>query len=161
MMNTQNAPKIYTIGNLKENPIVIIQLAGIEYIIEDPILGFQTFFKLFYGLNLEYSPEAHHAWTFVERFFYEMEYTIDNNAQMRTYVNEFKIFNQTQMQKTKIEMTCNLCSAEFNDAKSYISHYMDHRQGKETSEFICCGRIFGNMHHFGKHLNDKHQVNCD
>lgn len=159
-MNTESLPKIYTIGNLKENPISIIQLAGIEYIIEDPIKGFQVFFKLFYGLNLEYPPEAHHTWTFIERFFYEMEYTIDNNAQMRTYVNEFKIYSQTQWQKAKIHMICNLCSSNnFDDAKSYISHYIDHRQGKDTSEFICCGRIYGNVHNFGKHLNENHQIN--
>jgi hypothetical protein len=161
MMNTEDTPKIYTIGNLKENPIAILQLAGIEYIIENPIKGFQVFFKLLFALNLNYPPEACHTWTFVERFFFQMECTPDNNnAQMRTYVNEFKIYSQTQWQNTKINMMCTLCSMHnFDTAKSYISHYMDHRQGKDTSEFICCGRIFGNVHNFGKHLNERHQIN--
>lgn len=158
MINTQNTPKIYTIGNLRESPIAVIQIDGIEYIIEDPIKGFQVFFKLFYGLNLEYPPEAHYVWIFIERFFYEMDYTIDNNSQMRTYVNEFKIFNQSQLRKTKIRMSCNLCSETFENIKGYIAHYMNHRQGNDTSEFICCGRIFGNVNHFGRHLNEKHQI---
>lgn len=156
MMNTENSPKIYTLGSLKENPIAIIQLAGIEYIVEDAIKAFQVFFKLFYALNLEFPAEAFHTWTFAERFFYEMEFTIDNNAQMRTYVNEFKIYSQTQWQKAKIHIICNLCSSIFDDAKNYISHYMDHNQGISTSEFICCGRIYGNVHNFGKHLNQNH-----
>lgn len=158
MGEQQNAAKIYTIGNLKENPYAIIQIGHIEYIIEDAIKGFQAFFKILYGLNLEYPSEAAHVWIFIERFFFEMEHTVDNNSQIRTYLNEFKIYSQSQKPMAKIAMTCNLCSTVFDDSKEFANHYMAHRKGKNTPEFICCGRIFGNVHHFIKHLNDKHQV---
>lgn len=156
MINTDNSLRIYTVGNLKENPITIIQLFGIEYILEDPIKAFQVFFKLFFALNLDYPPEAYLIWTFVERFFYEMEFTADNNAQMRTYINEFKIFAQTSSQKGKIDIVCNLCSGSFDESRNYISHYKDHWKGRETLEYICCNKIFGNVISFGKHLNQTH-----
>lgn len=158
MMGEQNAAKIYTIGSLKENLYAIIQIGSIEYKVEDAMKGFQVFFKILYGLNLEYPSEAAHVWIFIERFFYEMEHTVDNNSQIRTYLNEFKIFSQSQVPTAKINITCNMCPSEFDDSKEYANHYMAHREGKNTPEYICCGRIFGNVHHFIKHLTEKHQV---
>ncbi|KAG5666861.1 hypothetical protein PVAND_014869 [Polypedilum vanderplanki] len=79
---------VYTIENLHEYPRCLIILGDIKYAIDDCYKGFQTFFKMIFGLDLNYPIEALTSWVFVEHFFFKLNVTQSNNSQMETIKNE-------------------------------------------------------------------------
>jgi hypothetical protein len=51
-------PRLYIVGDLKENPRALIKLAEFPYTTNDPFIGFDTFFKLHLSMNLQFPRPA-------------------------------------------------------------------------------------------------------
>ncbi|CRK98914.1 CLUMA_CG011975, isoform A, partial [Clunio marinus] len=81
-------PRLYIIGNLKNDPTAVIRLDDIEYTISDPLDAFDVMFKIFIGLNLKYPRQSVIVWTFIERFVYRLNQYHINNSQLLTIINE-------------------------------------------------------------------------
>lgn len=82
-------------GALNDQPVCCIEIEDTTYVIEDLITGFQTLFKVFKGLNLDYPDECGHIWKLLENVIYNIDTSTINNNQVTTLINEFKLASET------------------------------------------------------------------
>lgn len=91
-------PRVYVIGQLKEKPKALIKIADISYSFDDPLLAFDTFFKVSVGIKLQFPRQSIAVWSFIDRFVYKLDYIKINNSQIDTIINEMKRFSEKQQQ---------------------------------------------------------------
>lgn len=69
---TDDFPKMTIVGNNLGNCIMYISIGSTEYGFQNPILGLDACFKLFYALNCSWPSKTNHIWQFIDLVIYKL-----------------------------------------------------------------------------------------
>lgn len=83
-------PRLYFVGDLS-SPSVHIYFADKKYLIENCMVGFDTLFKCFLGLNCSYPEETQHVWQFIQSEVYGIEtQKVKHSSTVLTFIQDIR-----------------------------------------------------------------------
>ena len=85
------APRVYIVGNLKENAKAVLKIADFSYCIDDPFIAVDTMFKLHLSMNLQFPRQSLFTWAIIEQFIYKLNRINISNSQIITIINEMNL----------------------------------------------------------------------
>lgn len=95
-------PRIYIVGDLKQNPMALVKVADIEYVFSCPLDGFDSLFKIHLALGTLFPRQSLTSWAFIDKFIYKSGVIQINNSQLTTIINEMNIYRGKNTQQHNV-----------------------------------------------------------